>query len=265
MKKRISFLLLALMPLFTYCDRDRVPNYVLNEEEFTNLIVDIHIAEATYGQKRGSYRSLDPEAFSYYKTVLEENNITKELLDTTIYWYSNHPKVYLKVYDRVIGRLSELEAEAENQIVLEQKKKEKEIEEMQEKMVRIEDLWQADRAYITSPKDTVDTNLPFDFVIDSLIKGSLSLKADYKFNADDLTRDNKMVLIVCYADSTMDTTSVDVKKSFKRRRNALLADLRDTINVLSLRGYLLQHEEKNKSSVIIENVMLEHMPNRAKN
>ena len=239
--------------LFTGCAKDRVPGYVLSKKEFTSLIVDIHIAEATYSQKRGNYRRMDPQALVYYKSVLDKHGITKELMDTTIYWYSNHPNVYLEVYDKAIGELSEMEAQAESDLS-------KVIEEKKKKSAEIIDLWEGARSYDINPNDTIGEFVPFMLKTDSILGGRISFSINYTFKKEDISTKNELWLMAFYTDSVMDTTKVAIKKSFTRKRTILNYNLNDTLYLLSLKGFLLKHDSLIKPYVTIDQIRLQHIP-----
>ncbi|MBN2165789.1 MAG: DUF4296 domain-containing protein [Marinilabiliaceae bacterium] len=259
MRKFISVIIIIL--IFTVsCNRDRVPGYVLSEEEFAHLIADVHKTEAIYGEKRGRYRSLDPEAITYYKSVLNKYNVNKAILDTTFKWYSSHPKIYLKVYDKVIGLLSEGEAIIEDSLRIAEKiKNEEGIVEKKDTFYTIQDIWKGKKTYSITRSDTANS-VPFHFTTDSLVGGRLVFSVEYQFKAQDFTRKNELVLIACYSDSTLDTIATDIKKTFSNRTAILSYNLKDSLFLVTLNGYLLKNEAVNKSAVDINSVKLEYVP-----
>jgi hypothetical protein len=240
--------------VFVGCSPDRVPGNVIGKEELASIIVDIHVAEALYFQQRSNYRKIAPEALTYYKSILDKHGVSKELLDTTILWYSNHPKVYLVVYDKVVATLSEKQAFIEGELTKQM------AEEKEKKNAEIKNLWKGLTNYHLPSKDTLDPNLPFKFTLDSLQKGQLSLSVAYLFKKEDISSKNELYLITCYADSTRDTTIVEISKSFTKKKTFITASLKDSSKVFAVEGYLLKHQSAIRPYVDIDEILLQYLP-----
>ena len=89
-----------------------IPENVLSEEKYVNLLVDFSLAESASNLniKNLSGRQFDS---TYAFNPLKENNISQGLYDSTIAFYSRHPKVYKKIYEEVLTKLSNLKTERE--------------------------------------------------------------------------------------------------------------------------------------------------------
>jgi ribosomal protein L7/L12 len=84
-----------------------VPPTVLSEEQYAKVLADFSLAEAAgnanplklSGVKFDSAYTFDP---------LKDNNVSRELYDSTVAFYSRHPKLYKKVCDDVLNVLSKI-------------------------------------------------------------------------------------------------------------------------------------------------------------
>ena len=122
-------------------------------------------------------------------------------------------------------------------------------------------LWQDTTSFeIPLDSDSVDNRLPFDIDIDSLSGGNIRLKADYTFREDGFLDSAQMKMFACFADSTRDTVSTHIHKSFKKVEGNLLLPIDQDKQVISIEGFLFDHDTSEVSSVIIEDVQLTFFP-----
>lgn len=83
---------------------------LIPEEDFVNLIADIHIADGLLiiPQIRELYQHRD--SIENYIDVITSHGYTKEQLDKTIrYYFIKKPRKLVKIYDEVLAKLSEME------------------------------------------------------------------------------------------------------------------------------------------------------------
>lgn len=107
----LRILLLSLPIGFISCkeDEDLIPPHVLDREKFSDVIVDFTLAESAaginvlnvQGQKIDTVYSFNP---------LIDNNITKAQFDTSLYFYSHHPKLFRQVYEISLEKLNRMQA-----------------------------------------------------------------------------------------------------------------------------------------------------------
>jgi hypothetical protein len=114
MPRLFNILLLTVFFLMTACkaEKDKEaprPATVLDEEALAELMTDFAMAEsaANLNAKGVDINRLDSV---YAFNPLKERGLRKSQYDSTISWYIAHPTQYKKVYERVIEKLSELEA-----------------------------------------------------------------------------------------------------------------------------------------------------------
>jgi len=103
---RILLFLITIL-LFTACGEEKPP---LDKKQMSEIMADMHLAES-YAQlvpvKNGEYMSTNRDTLR----VLYQNIYKKNKLDTTAFfealaWYEAHPKVFDKVYEDVLEKLS---------------------------------------------------------------------------------------------------------------------------------------------------------------
>jgi len=85
-----------------------IPDYVLNEEKFTKLIVDFALSESisNINVKSVTAEKLDSV---YAFNPLFENKVSKAEYDSSIIFYSKHPLLYKKIYENVLVTLSKMQ------------------------------------------------------------------------------------------------------------------------------------------------------------
>lgn len=111
MKKSISILTISVF--LSACGGEKkdvaIPDYVLDKEKFSDLIVDFTLAESAAsinilnapGTKGDTVYAFNP---------LIDNNIKRSTFDTTLYFYSHHPLAFKEVYVLALEKLSKMQA-----------------------------------------------------------------------------------------------------------------------------------------------------------
>jgi hypothetical protein len=84
---------------------------IIPEEDLINILSDIYITEGLLSIPRISNDFSKPDSLIPYINVIEKNGYTKDLMDRTMrYYFIKRPKKLIKIYDQVLGRLSEMES-----------------------------------------------------------------------------------------------------------------------------------------------------------
>ena len=94
-------------------EHSEIPTMVLNEEKFTQLLVDFALAESASNLniKNVSAQKMDSV---YAFNPLTENKVTKATYDSTISFYSKHPALYKKIYENVLTKLSKMQVKKDS-------------------------------------------------------------------------------------------------------------------------------------------------------
>ncbi len=109
--KKIYWILIFLPALILNSCKDK-NEYILSEEEFIDVLVDIHIADAfNTSHLSGSVQLSKIDSATYYKVIFEKHHIEKARFDSTLKTYTMQPELMESVYDKVIDKLQKMEAQ----------------------------------------------------------------------------------------------------------------------------------------------------------
>ncbi|WP_430815353.1 DUF4296 domain-containing protein [Carboxylicivirga sp. RSCT41] len=255
---RYISILAVLLVLASCSTRPRVPRNLPDEGEMAQVLADIYQVESVLGQTRMSYNSSkDDKVSGYYKYVLDQHEMTKVEFDTAMSWYSANPTVLSDVYEEVIEILSRRDAELKNKI-----NKEKDERKVISKIPGKTELWNDTTAFELpfDTKDSLDNRIPYDVKVDSLSNGILRLNASYKFTEGGFLDSAKMMMVACYADSTKDTLSHQIHKSFNKVNGNISHKVIKSKQLINVSGYLFDHDTSNISKVNIEGVKMTFIP-----
>lgn len=108
-KRRSSSIVLLLIGLLLFlpgCQKRKVPDGVLNQQDVANLLVEMYVAEAKLNaipiSRDSALRLFQPFEQSY----LRKKKVSHAVLAKTYRYYLEHPTEFEKIYDSVIDTLS---------------------------------------------------------------------------------------------------------------------------------------------------------------
>ncbi len=104
--------IIGLLFLFFACKNHKNP-MGLSEEEFVNLLIDVHIADGTLAARQVYKNRSNYRPSYYYNSVYEKHGITPEEFDSCISYYSTNPQNFTRIYDRIIDSLNKLETKSQ--------------------------------------------------------------------------------------------------------------------------------------------------------
>jgi len=229
-----------------------------SEKEMAAVLADVYETESVLSHTRALHSLTKEDKVSgYYRFVLEQHGLTKAQFDTAMGWYSANPVVLSDVYEEVIVILSKREAELKNEM-----NKEVEEQPVAAQLPNKQQLWSDTTSFIlpTNPKDSLDNRVPFMVETDSLNKGILRLMASYTFKEGGFLDSAQMEMLACYADSTIDTLSYKIHKSFKKVDGTIAHAVPESKKLIRVEGFLFCHDTTKKSSVHIDDVKLVFIP-----
>lgn len=148
---RLTLLILILFSLITVScsSRKNKPDHrnLIPENELVSILTEIHLAGGllTIPKIHTLFSSLD--SISSHILIIEKYGYTKETMDKTIkYYFIKKPKELIKIYDQVLGFLSEMESINER------------------KKIHAAILWTG-REFYSFPDPTADDSTRFDFIL----------------------------------------------------------------------------------------------------
>ena len=104
--KIISFIL-SLILLSCGNPKTEIPQDILSENSFINLLKDIHLAEAKFElHKTKGMENAKNELAHNYSTIYKTHEITGDDFDKTLDYYAQHPEQLEKIYTSVLEQLT---------------------------------------------------------------------------------------------------------------------------------------------------------------
>lgn len=96
------------------------PRYrnIIPEETFISILEELHLSNGLFAIPTIKTRYLENDTSRIYIEIIESHGYSKESMDTTLqYYYIKKPKKLIKIYDQILGELTEMQArlEIENQ------------------------------------------------------------------------------------------------------------------------------------------------------
>lgn len=78
---------------------------ILSEDQMVALLIDTHLADALLAKDPATVDRKRDMALYVYPSVLEKHAVTKAQMDSSVSWYLKHPKVYVRIYEKVMKDL----------------------------------------------------------------------------------------------------------------------------------------------------------------
>jgi hypothetical protein len=118
---RFTYLiLLSLILVISSCGSRRSKldsNNLIPENELVPILTDIYLTDGLIGMPRITIKYSPFDSVSTYNHIIEKHGYTKETLDKTMkYYFIKNPKKLIKIYDKVLGILSEMESRVQKEI-----------------------------------------------------------------------------------------------------------------------------------------------------
>ncbi len=100
---------ITILILLAACKNKQEQSYkIIPKDTMVMLLTDIHLADASVTILSQRKKLKNPE--QYYLHIFKKYNITKAVFDSSVSYYSFHPKEYQKIYEDVILNLNKLES-----------------------------------------------------------------------------------------------------------------------------------------------------------
>ncbi len=93
-------------------DKKNQPDYLIASDSLVGIMVDMHLVETAANLKLISVDSLKPNYNQMFEAIFKKHGITKTEFDSTLFFYSKRPDEMSGIYDKVLERLSEIDAES---------------------------------------------------------------------------------------------------------------------------------------------------------
>lgn len=220
---------------------------LIPEKELVSILADVHIADGLLTLPKIHYWFSSPDSLSAYYHIIEKHGYSKETMDKTIkYYFIKKPKELIKIYDQVLGILSEMESLVEKEAVLAEGRR--------------ENLWTGKKFY-SFPDPSGTDSVRFDITINRT--GIYKLAFSATLFPDDQSVNPRITAYSCHPDS-IETG----KRKYIKTMNYIKDGQPHTYNlilnvpvntILHLRGWLYDfdnHPDEWEKHVRIENISI---------
>ena len=162
---------------------------VLDREQFTALLIDMHTTDGLLSVNRGFTIDKERKNYTYYNGVFEKYGITKSDFDSCMYFYASQSQLFSEIYDAVIDSLSRRVTVEER--VLQKLKENDSVN------------------YYKGPDTLVIDTCPFNYiyVVDSIQPGNYKFNVMVQFDSLDAGKNNRISACFISADDK-DTLNV---------------------------------------------------------
>ena len=161
----------SVLLIFIACSQKKVP---LDQQQFTALLIDMHVADGTLAQTKGYSSENEKKNFAYYNSVFRKYGIDRAEFDSCMRYYSAQTALFSKLYDVVIDSLNK---------------------RLTDKNRVLNELRSRDSVNYFPRLDTIvlDTAHPvFTIVVDSLQAGLYRFATTIKFDTLDKGKNNRI-------------------------------------------------------------------------
>ncbi|MBN2766322.1 MAG: DUF4296 domain-containing protein [Paludibacteraceae bacterium] len=229
-EKHSRFLIIvSLLIVLVGCEKR--PDGLLSRNKMTDFLYELHKLDGTL-MANGFGNTDDRENVYYYNALLEKHGITKARFDSSVVWYSNHPKTYEKIYVEVMARLNILDEAVKSgkfhpvdTFALRNSKRE---------------MWPLKTAYLISP-DSAKNRLAFS-IIDSQLRWNdrYTLRLLQQLWSDkDSSNHKRLIFRIHYSDSITDSIYTLLHPDSILRRYTLTFRAKRQLPIEKISGELL--------------------------
>lgn len=109
--KKTLFILVILVFGFISCDKEVIPKPrpLVKEKQMIDMLVDIHLAEATFNHMRYDSIIRNSSTVNFYYSVLQKYDVADSVFEKSFVYYASNPRNFEKMYREVMNKLSETE------------------------------------------------------------------------------------------------------------------------------------------------------------
>jgi hypothetical protein len=232
---RFVFLMLMIISLLTGACTSRKSNLdrknLIPEKDLISLLTDIHIADGLLILPTINAWCSNLDSIETYIQVIEKHGYTKEIMDKTMnYYFVNEPKKLNKIYDHVLGILSEWESRIDKQAAVE--------------LARITNLWRG-KDFYSFPSVSGNDSTMFSTTL--YIPGVYKLSFSATFFPDDQIFNPETIAYTSSSDSLETSkkryiTSIQYLKDGRPHNYNLFFQVED--NVSHFKGWLIYFEDR---------------------
>jgi len=122
MNRYIFIVLIALSVAAASCTGRRnkaVHKGIIPEKDLTSILTEVHIADGLLSLPEIKYKFSKSDTLETYIEIFKKYGYSKQVMDRTMrYYFLKNPKKLIKIYDNVLGRLSEMESRVDKELLV---------------------------------------------------------------------------------------------------------------------------------------------------
>ena len=102
--KKIILLLIVSILIFDSCHhspKDKESKNIISPSKLSEILADIHIAEASMAIKYPNPDSITSHYPDYYNSIFQKHKVSKDDFIKTMNYYQRHPEKLEKIYEAV--------------------------------------------------------------------------------------------------------------------------------------------------------------------
>ena len=105
--KKTPLILVAFLALFASCQQKPIPEGILDTAAITNLLTEVYMVEGLYMERTNNKpENMTNEIASTYDSLFKKYDLTPELFEKNLNYYSEHAEIYDTIHKRITQRLS---------------------------------------------------------------------------------------------------------------------------------------------------------------
>jgi hypothetical protein len=159
--------------------------HLIPEDELVSTLTDIYLTDGLIGMPMIITKYLPIDSISTYNYIIEKHGYSPEIMDKTIkYYFIKKPKKLIKIYDKVLGILSEMESRAQKEIA--------------KSKLHLGDLWTGLDLY-SFPDPSGTDSVFFDIALKK--PGVFTLNLTVTLFPDDQSFNPRLTAFSCHPDS----------------------------------------------------------------
>lgn len=210
MQKSATYLICLLLCMLVGASCIDHPDYVLDEEQMVDLLVDVHRAEGLI-EMQASHNTDQDYQKAIMAAVLVEHGVSRAQYDSSLMWYARHLKELVRVYSHVDERLMD---EHDKWSTMATDSKDFATSESGDSI----QLWSMRNYLILDRTHFIDRRF-WELESDSNFHRGDTLR--WTFDVDHLIEGQQLFASIAYSRDTKEWQGVNVSDSQKERRKTL--------------------------------------------
>ena len=119
--RNLIILFISLVSLFSCHGKEEIPDSsdLIPRKDLIAILTEIHIADGLLPNRKIQNWILSVDSVSTYYYIIEKHGYKKETFDKTMhYYFVKKPKDLIRIYDGILGKLSEMESLLEKEVMI---------------------------------------------------------------------------------------------------------------------------------------------------